>query len=116
MERVVDGTVPRGAMRGEAGVQWEPFSNRITGGTAGGEEGAERYRYLLDNFHAYRQEDPYQPIYDTAIRRAFDEAMQVPLEKVEALFETLLSSGAAKRVGALIATRLGRNLEPFDIW
>jgi hypothetical protein len=42
--------------------------------------------------------------------------MEVPQKDVEALFVGLLSSPRVKEVAAFIASRLGRELEPFDIW
>jgi hypothetical protein len=35
---------------------------------------------------------------------------------VETLFKTLLSSPQVKQVAAFIKARLGRDLEPFDLW
>ena len=42
--------------------------------------------------------------------------MEIPLEDVEALFTTYLSSPEVQKVAEVIKKRLGRDLEPFDIW
>jgi oligoendopeptidase F len=42
--------------------------------------------------------------------------MEIPLEDVETLFKTYLASPEVAKVGEVIKKRLGRDLEPFDIW
>jgi hypothetical protein len=42
--------------------------------------------------------------------------MEIPQKDVETLFKGLLSSPEVKEVAAFIESRLGRKLEPFDIW
>jgi hypothetical protein len=42
--------------------------------------------------------------------------MEIPQADVEALFVELVSSPQVKMAGELISKRLGRPLEPFDIW
>jgi hypothetical protein len=42
--------------------------------------------------------------------------MEIPLDQVETLFKQYLSSPQVKQVAEVIQKRLGRNLEPFDIW
>jgi hypothetical protein len=42
--------------------------------------------------------------------------MEIPQPDVEKLFIDLVSSGEVKKVAGLIEKRLGRKLEPFDIW
>ncbi|NIR43058.1 MAG: hypothetical protein GWN99_06400, partial [Gemmatimonadetes bacterium] len=59
---------------------------------------------------------PYSPTAPTAIARAFDEGLEIPEERVAVMFETVLSSPLLAQVGRLIESRLGRPLEPFDIW
>ncbi|MCP4664248.1 MAG: hypothetical protein GY856_53365 [bacterium] len=76
----------------------------------------ERFRYWLENFHAVRQADPYDPDNPTHIDRLFNIQRQIPEENVAELFETLLESPLFGSVGRLIEGRLGRKLEPFDIW
>jgi oligoendopeptidase F len=52
----------------------------------------------------------------TLIARRFERSREMPMEQVEALFETVLSPDVMKRVAAQVEKRLGRELRPFDIW
>lgn len=101
------------------GIQWNPSSNKIY------KDGKEisfsrepdtRYEYLLKNFQAMKAVDPYTPMYPTYIMRAFDAGMEIPQEQVEKLFTDFCASPQVKQVGSLISKRLGRPLQPFDIW
>lgn len=118
MQRIIDQSIPQEVInKGE--VTWDPFANKIF------REGAEvtatpepdkRYEVLLANFKAMKQVDAYNPHYPTYIARAFEEGMEIPQEDIEKLFTELVSSPTVKEVAALISRRLGRPLEPFDIW
>jgi hypothetical protein len=71
---------------------------------------------LLDVFHAVRAADPYVPTAPTFIQRRFELDRQIPETEVEALFASILTSKEFRDTAALIRDRLGRPLEPFDIW
>jgi hypothetical protein len=75
-----------------------------------------RYEHLLANFKVLHAMDAYNPFFPTYIRNKFENEMEISLEDVEKLFIDLVSSKEVKQVAACIATRLGRKLEPFDIW
>jgi hypothetical protein len=60
--------------------------------------------------------DPYSPTAPTMIARRFDENRQIPEARVRKMLEDVLASPLAPRVAGLIEKRLGRKLEPFDIW
>jgi hypothetical protein len=75
-----------------------------------------RYARWLDVFRAERRADPFSPDQPTFIARRFNVDREIPEEQVERLFETLLGAPAAARVGRLIEARLGRKLQPFDVW
>jgi hypothetical protein len=103
----------------DPGFQWNPFSNKLF------KDGKEitatpepdtRYEVLLNNFKAMKAVDQYTPMYPTFIQRSFDAGMEIPQEQVEKLFTELCSSPEVKEVGSLISKRLGRPLQPFDIW
>ncbi len=118
MLRIINQDIPEVVIN-NAEVEWDPFSNEVKKGEKTIEaapEGGERYAVLLRNFHALKQMDPYSPFYPTYISRKFDEDMEIPQEEVEKLFVELVSSPELKEVGQLISSRLGRPLEPFDIW
>ncbi len=99
--------------------QWNPTSNKIFKDSkelAATPEGSKRYEILLNNFKATSALDPYCPQYPTYIQRKFEQEMEIPQEDVEKLFIELVSSPQVKKVAELIKRRLGRDLEPFDIW
>lgn len=75
-----------------------------------------RYEHILKAFHARRRADPYSPAAPTAIARAFEEGRELPEARVKALFEAVLSSPLVPKIAARIEKRLGRKLEPQDLW
>jgi hypothetical protein len=100
-------------------IQWNPSTNKVYRDgkeITSGPEPDTRYQFLLNNFTALKAVDPYTPIYPTYISRAFDAGMEIPQEQVEKLFTDLCSSPQVKQVAALISKRLGRPLQPYDIW
>ena len=52
----------------------------------------------------------------TLIARRFEENRQIPEARVKKMLEDVLASPEVPRVAALVQKRLGRKLEPFDIW
>jgi hypothetical protein len=118
MQRIIDQSIPQQVVNSGT-YTWNPFSNNVyNNGTAIAttREPDTRYKVFLDNINAMKTLDPYSPSYPTQIIRAFDQVMEIPLADVETLFRGLLSSPQAKEVAALISSRVGRPLEPFDIW
>jgi hypothetical protein len=79
-------------------------------------EADERYRRWLANFQAGRLADPYFPDDPTVPDRRFNVDREIPEAEVESLLESVLLSPLGERVGRLVAKRLGRPLQPFDIW
>jgi hypothetical protein len=75
-----------------------------------------RYAKLLDIQRAVRLADPYSPSAPTHIARRFDEDRELPEPRVERMLTEVLASPLAPRVAKLVEARLGRPLEPFDIW
>jgi hypothetical protein len=75
-----------------------------------------RYKTLLGTFLASRKADPYSPTAPTHIARSFNEGREIPETRVREMLEQVVSSPLVPRVAALIEKRLGRPLEPFDIW
>ncbi len=118
MQRIIDQSIPEKVINNDK-VKWNPFTNQVhlEGEILSTEpEPDTRYNHLLENFHARKAADPYAPNYPTAIERAFEQGLEMSMEEVEAVFIELVSSPVMKEVGGLIASRLGRDLEPFDIW
>ncbi len=79
-------------------------------------ESDTRYKHLLSTFRAVKLADPYYPKTPTYIERKFKISREIPEEQVVELLTSVLAAPAIKDIGALIAKRLGRDLEPFDIW
>ncbi|HYN20980.1 MAG TPA: hypothetical protein VE078_08470 [Thermoanaerobaculia bacterium] len=119
MERIVRQEIPAAAID-NPDVLWDPLNNTVRtlqGGAASSErEPDTRYAKLLDVFKAVRKVDPFSPTEPTFIDRRFNLERQIPEKEVEALLVSVLESQEVKDLAAVIKTRLGRNLEPFDIW
>jgi oligoendopeptidase F len=71
---------------------------------------------LLKNFIAQKSADSYWPTMPNFIDRRFAQGREIPEKRVKDIFEKVLTSPLYARVGDLIQKRLGRELEPFDIW
>lgn len=118
MRRIIDQSIPECVIDNPE-YEWNPYTNTVT---KDGEqvdvkpEPDTRYQYFLGNFHAMQQLDRFNPRYPTAIARAFDEDMEVSFDEIEKLFNDFCSSPQVGEVAKLIESRLGRKLEPFDIW
>lgn len=118
MKRIIDQTIPQQVINSDRFI-WNPVTNQLSADgaeTAATPEPDTRYRVFLNNFHAMRQLDSYYPHYPTQLARAFDATMEIRQEDVETLFKGLLASPEVKEVASFIESRLGRKLEPFDIW
>ncbi|HEX2224041.1 MAG TPA: hypothetical protein VHN15_07530 [Thermoanaerobaculia bacterium] len=124
MERIVRQEIPAAVIDNPA-LLWEPFGNEVRPAAPAEDFDAEaasrrepdaRYAQLLEVFRAARKIDPYSPEDPTLPARRFNRDVQIPEEEVEALLVSVLDSQEVKDLGALIQRRLGRPLEPFDIW
>ena len=129
MERIVTQQIPRSAIASPL-VDWNPFTNAVRPAPADTIEGGAspvatadparepdtRYAVILENFRAARAADPFTPTAPTAIARKFQVDRELSEERVTGLLEEVLASPLVGRTGKLAAARLGRPLEPFDIW
>lgn len=118
MKRIIDQSIPTEVInRGD--YNWNPYTNEVF---ENGDklnftpEETGRYEVFIKNFQAVRKLDAYSPHYKTQLDRSFDGTMEILQKDVEDLFIGLVSSQQVKEVASLIETRLGRKLEPFDIW
>ncbi|MBR3939222.1 MAG: hypothetical protein IKJ67_04525 [Bacteroidales bacterium] len=118
MKHIVNQTIPECVVNNEE-YQWNPGQNKVY------KDGKEvsytsepmtRYQYFLANFKAEQAIDKYTPTYPTCIERSFNESMELSFDEIEAMFTEFIASEQVKDVAALISQRLGRDLEPFDIW
>jgi hypothetical protein len=129
MERIVTQEIPAAAVNDPA-VDWNPFANEVRPAPAatvetgakppakvdGAREPDTRYAHLLRQFRALRAVDPYAPSAPTAIARKFEIDREIPEARLVAMLEEVLSSPLVPRTAKLVEKRLGRPLEPFDVW
>jgi hypothetical protein len=128
MERIVTQTIPEIVIDNPA-VDWNPYTNEVTPTTdkdsdvpvgaskiSNAREPDTRYAMLLKTFVASKEADPYSPTEPTLIARRFDEDREIPEARVKAMLEQVVTSPLVAQTAKLIQSRLGRPLEPFDIW
>jgi hypothetical protein len=129
MERIVTQTIPQVVINNPA-VDWNPYTNEVKPAAVKDSDAATssnssitnapepdtRYATLLKDFNASRKADPYSPTAPTLIDRRFQEDREIPEARVKAMLEQVLTSPLVAQVAQLIQARLGRPLEPFDIW
>ena len=130
MERIVSQSIPQSVVDNPH-VDWNPYSNDVKPSVVRDtdaktsaankpltnlREPDTRYAMLWKTFLASKKADPYSPTAPTLIDRRFDEDREIPEARVKAMLEQVLSSPLVAQTAQLIQTRLGRPLEPFDIW
>ena len=118
LKRIIQQDIPQPMVnRGE--YLWNPFSNKVF------KDGKEivwtpepntRYLHLLNIFKAVKDLDPFYPTLPSHAQRKFELERELPAAAVEKLFEEVLTSAQVKAAAALVEKRLGRKLQPFDIW
>ena len=125
MERIVDQSIPNQVIDNPQ-VDWNPITNEVR--PAGVRDAPDhtpearvtqpssRYAVILNDFHAARRVDEFSPTAPTLIDRRFNENREIPEARVKAMLEQIVSSPLVPRVARLIEKRLGRPLEPFDVW
>jgi hypothetical protein len=129
MERIITQTIPDVVVNNPH-VDWNPYTNEVQPAAVQDTDAPvpsdmevtsvpepdTRYATILNNFRAAKMADPYWPTAPTLIARRFDLVREIPEARVKAMFEQVISSALLPEVAELIASRLGRPLEPFDIW
>lgn len=118
MKHIVNQTIPKEAIN-NAAYEWNPLQNKLWKDgkeVTATPEGTRRYQVLFDQFTAQKAIDAYSPLYPTYIQRTFEHGMEFTSAEIEQLFTTYLSSPQVKEVASIISKRLGRKLQPFDIW
>ncbi|MGB9106886.1 MAG: hypothetical protein WCC59_19175, partial [Terriglobales bacterium] len=142
MERIVTQTIPEAVINNPQ-VDWNPWRNEVKPaaekdsdyvpnrdrgrsrsskernngeGISNEREPDTRYAILRNDYLAERKMDPYSPTAPTLIARRFDENREIPEARVRQMLVDIVSSPLAPKVAALIEKRLGRPLEPFDVW
>lgn len=118
MQRIISQEIPKKVIN-TGDFEWDPYTNAVykDGKTVEATpEPNERYQQILNNFHANKAIDSYNPDQNTFIKRQYDGAKEISAEATEKIFTDFLRSEETQKVGKLISKRLGRDLEPFDIW
>lgn len=129
MEAIVREQIPQAVIDNPL-LDWTPETGAVAvspvkdgeapaGATAtpsAGREPDTRYARWKAVFDAHRRADAFSPDHPTYIARRFEVDREIPERDVQALFESVLDSPLGGRVGAVIARRLGRPLEPHDVW
>jgi hypothetical protein len=114
MERIIAQEIPQKFINSDR-RSWDPEANTLDGAKAPAEPDI-RYERLLDIFQAHLKEDPFCPNEPTHMDRKFKLAREIPEAEVEKMFTGLLDAKEGQQAAELISARLGRPLEPFDIW
>ena len=129
MDRIVTQTIPQIVVNNPK-VDWNPFTNEVKpaaetdsdaparpqGTISNAPEPCTRYQMLLRTFQASQRADPYSPTAPTLMDRRFNKEREIPEKRVEEMLVQVLSSPLVPKVAQIIQSRLGRPLEPFDIW
>jgi hypothetical protein len=118
MQHIVRQDIPESVINNPK-LEWNPFTNMVF------EDGKQietekepntRFQFLLSLFNATQAIDAYSPHFPDYIKRKFEDEMEIPVEDVEKIFIELVSSPELKEIGKIIEKRLGRKLQPWDIW
>jgi len=129
MERIITESLPE-VVIDNPNVDWNPWTNDVKPASetdsdapsppgrsiTNAAEPSTRYAMLRKTYAAEKKVDPYSPTAPTLIARRFDEDREIPEKRVRTMLEQVLTSPLVPKVAALIEVRLGRPLEPFDIW
>jgi hypothetical protein len=130
MDRIVTQTIPR-AVIDNPRLDWDPVTNKVAAAAAGtveadapgdrpgaasdAPEGERRFSRVLEHFAAARAVDRFTPLTPTLLDRAFTAA-EMPEPRVRALLVELLESPMSAAVAREVQAKLGRPLEPHDLW
>lgn len=129
MERIITQTIPAVVVNNPT-VDWNPWTNEVRAAAekdsdvaplpgqkiTSAPEPSTRYATLLKTYQAARKMDPFSPTAPSLIARRFDVDREIPEQRVRQMLEQVVTSPLVPKVANLIQTRLGRPLEPFDIW
>jgi hypothetical protein len=130
MERIVTQTIPAAVIDNPA-ADWDPVSNEVKPAPADEVEDSPgkrlqtigpdpepntRYSRLLAQFQSNKKADPYSLTASTTILRSFEIYREMPEERVVKLLTDVLTSALVPKVAAVIEKKLGRKLEPQDLW
>ncbi|MEJ7600623.1 MAG: hypothetical protein WKG01_22135 [Kofleriaceae bacterium] len=130
MERIVTQSIPK-AVIDNPRLDWDPFTNKVTAAAAdtieadapkdratapsAEREPDARFERVRQHFLTSRQVDTFSPIAPSRMLRAFENA-EIPEERVRALLLAVLESPLTADAAKEMEKKLGRKLEPHDLW
>jgi hypothetical protein len=120
MERIVLQEIPAVTINSDT-YDWNPYSNKVFEANSQNEvnaqsEANQRYQHIWNIYQVERLVDPYHPHAPTLIDRKFQINREMSESEVENLLKSVTSAPVLKEIAKMIEQRLGRPLEPFDIW
>lgn len=120
MQRIIAQEIPRIVINNTE-ADWNPYTNEVW--LSGTHDKADatpepntRYEHFWRVFEGEKALDPYVPDAPTLIDRRFNREREILEEEVEAMLIEILTAPVLHDIARLIERRLGRELEPFDIW
>lgn len=122
IEHVLCGNVPLMFLQ-DTNTRWNPFRGKLYVVENGKQkeikeyetEDVKRYAGFRAAVKDRMADDAVYGTGSTVISRTFEDG-SVKLEEMEALIREFLSDPVLAEVGNLVQKRLGRRLQPFDIW
>ena len=118
MLRIIEQSIPEKVINNQE-YQWNPVENKLYKDNVEIKYESEkniRYQHLLNVFNVMKKLDGYYPKNPSHISRKFEIDRELPEAMVEKLFTEFISSKQVAETGKLIRKRLGRDLQPFDVW
>lgn len=118
MKHIINQTIPQQVINSKE-YTWNPYTNTIAKEGKNVDATPEpntRYQQVVNQFQALRSIDEFNPTMPTYLQRQFEGNFELPVDDVVQLFTELVSSPEVRDLGKLIEQRLGRKLQPFDIW
>ncbi len=120
MQRIIAQEIPK-VMVDNDEADWNPYTNEVW--KAGTQDPADaspepntRYEHFWRVFEGEQAVDQYTPDNPTLIDRRFNRHREIFEDEVEAMLKEVLTAPVLNDIARLIERRLGRDLEPFDIW
>lgn len=100
---------------------WNPYTNEMFAADTKTKadntpEPNTRFQHILNNFRAELLVDNYSPNAPTKIDRLFNQTREITEKDFEAELISVLSAPVLKGIAELVKERIGRELQPFDIW
>lgn len=118
MERIIRQEIPHKAVNNDS-FDWNPAANTLVHNNKSIDFISEkncRYQQLLNIFQAEYKADQYYPQNPNKIDRRFNKDREILEKDFKTIIGSALTDPVLKNVALLISKRIGRPLQPFDIW